>query len=134
MYKKKGYSFLILVGVAIVLYIIHQLIFWGLNINQDHFKYSLETLYVFFVVLSAILFQILWVVKEKSFDNVGMSFLLATSIKMIMCFVLLRPILQTTHADNSIERINFFLLFIVFLAIETLFTIGLVNIKQKSQR
>jgi len=134
MYKKKGYSFLILVGVAIVLYTIHQLIFWGLNINQDHFKYSLETLYVFFVVLSAILFQILWVVKEKSFDNVGMSFLLATSIKMIICFVLLRPILQTTHADNSIERINFFLLFIVFLAIETLFTIGLVNIKQKSQR
>jgi len=127
---KKLYPFLILLGIAVVLYAIHKMIFYGFIINQESFHYSLETLYLFFFVLSAIIFRILLIVKDKSFDNVGMSFLLATSVKMIFCYLVLRPLLQTQTPNNPIERINFFILFIVFLIIETLFTIRLVNEKQ----
>ena len=127
---KKLLPFLTLTGVVITLYLIHKMVFHGFNINQDHFHYSLETLYLVFFFLSTIIFGILLTVKEKSFDNVGMSFLLATSIKMIFCYLILRPLLQKTIPDNPTERINFFVLFIIFLTIETLFTIRLVNEKQ----
>ena len=127
---KKLYPFLILLGIAVVLYAIHKMVFYGFSINQESFHYSLEILYLFFFVLSAIIFMILLVVKDRSFDNVGMSFLLATSIKMIICYLILRPLLQTPKGNNPEERINFFILFILFLTIETLFTIRLVNEKQ----
>ena len=68
--------------------------------------------------------------QKRSFDNVGMSFLLATSIKMIFCYLILRPLLQISTPNDPTERINFFILFIVFLIIETLFTIRLVNEKK----
>lgn len=122
--------FLTLLGIAFLLYAIHKMVFNFFNINQESFHYSLETLYLFFFILSAIIFKVLLIIKEKSFDNVGMSFLLATSIKMIICYLILRPLLQIPKGNNPTERINFFILFIVFLTIETLFTIRLVNEKQ----
>lgn len=127
---KKTRPFLTLLGLAFLLYVIHKMVFYGFNINQETFHYSLETLYLFFVFLSAVIFKVLLTIKEKSFDNVGMSFLLATSIKMVFCFLILRPLLQIPKPNNPTERINFFILFIVFLTIETLFTIRLVNEKQ----
>jgi hypothetical protein len=127
---KKLLPFLALAGVTFLLYLIHKLIFHVFNINQHNFYYSLETLYLCFLLLSVIIFKVLLTVKEKSFDNVGMSFLLATSIKMIFCYLILRPLLQIPKSINPAERINFFILFIVFLTIETLFTIRLVNEKQ----
>lgn len=122
--------FLTLLSVSFLLYAIHKLVFYGFNINHEGFHYSLETLYSVYFIFSAIIFKVLLTVKEKSFDNVGMSFLLATSLKMVFCYLILRPLLETEKSNNPTERINFFILFIVFLTIETLFTIRLVNEKQ----
>lgn len=127
---KKTLPFLTLLGIVFLLYVIHKLVFYGFNINQETFHYSLETLYLFFFVLSAIIFRVLLTIRKRSFDNVGMSFLVATSIKMVFCYLILRPLLQVPKTNDPTERINFFILFIVFLTIETLFTIRLVNEKQ----
>lgn len=127
---KKTLPFLTLLGLSFLLYAIHKMVFYGFNINQETFHYSLETLYLFFFVLSAIIFKVLLTIRERSFDNVGMSFLLATSIKMVFCYLILRPLLQIPKPNDPTERINFLILFIVFLTIETLFTIRLVNEKQ----
>lgn len=127
---KQLLPFFTLLGFSLLIYIIHKMIFFGFAINQDQFHYSLETLYLIFFFFSAIILIVLLIIKAKSFDNVGMSFLVATSIKMIFCYLILRPLLQTPQSDSSIEKINFFILFIVFLTIETLFTIRLVNKKQ----
>lgn len=127
---KKLLPFLTLLGIAFLLYAIHKMVFYGLGISQEAFHYSLEILYLFFFSFSAIIFMVLLIVKKRSFDNVGMSFLLATSIKMIFCYLILRPLLQVGKSDNPTERINFFVLFVVFLTIETLFTIRLVNEKR----
>lgn len=130
MILKKFLPFLTLMGISLLLYAIHKMVFHSFNVNQETFHYSLETLYLFFTVLSMIIFKVLLTIKKRSFDNVGMSFLLATSIKMVFCYLILRPLLQIPKPNNPTERINFFMLFIVFLTIETLFTIRLVNEKQ----
>jgi hypothetical protein len=127
---KKFLPFLTLLSLVLLIYAIHKVIFYVLNIDTNTFHYSLEVLYLFFSLLSAVIFKILLLVKEKSFDNVGMSFLLATSVKMIFCYLIVRPLLNVPEPNSPIERVNFFALFIVFLAIETLFTIRLVNEKE----
>ena len=54
---KKALPFLTLLGIAFLLYVIHKMVFYGFNINQETFHYSLETLYLFFFVLSVDYFQ-----------------------------------------------------------------------------
>ncbi len=117
----------ILAGVAFVL---HKLIFHFLGINDLSFQYSIETLYLFFLGLSLIVFLVLLKVKQRSFDNVGMSFLVTTSIKMVFCYLMVKPILKNNVFDNNLEKINFFVIFILFLAIETVLTIRILNQKR----
>lgn len=131
MNSRKFYPYPSLICLVFLIYLLHKAIFYVFNIKDNNFEYSLELLYLFFFILSIIIIKILLIVKKKSFDNVGMSFLLATSVKMIFCYLILRPLLQIPKTENPTERINFLVLFIVFLAIETLFTIRLVNEKQK---
>jgi hypothetical protein len=49
---------------------------------------------------------------------------------MLTCFLLARPILKNTAISATIEKTNFFVMFIVFLAIETVVTIRILNEKQ----
>lgn len=121
---------LFLTGLAVIAYLLHKFIFICLSINDTTFSYSIEFLYFFYYGLSVVVFIVLIKVKERSFDNVGMSFLLSTSIKMIFCYLILKPILQVKIHDNTMEKMNFFVIFVLFLAIETLLTIRILNEKQ----
>ena len=129
--KLKNYKPLLnLASLIVVTYVLHKIIFYTFDIESTAFHYSIETLYLLFSVLSLIVLVVLLKVKEQSFDNVGMSFLLSTSIKMIVCYLFLKPVLQVTSQNNSIEKKNFFAMFILFLAIETILTIRILNKNQ----
>ena len=119
-----------LLVLAVLAYVLHKLAFYFLKINTLTFYYSIETLYLMFLGLSILVFIVLLKVKEKSFDNVGMSFLLGTSIKMVVCYVILRPLLLVSNSSIAIEKNNFFVMFILFLTIETILTIRILNEKQ----
>ena len=111
-------------------YLVHQFVFDSTGIAQDSFSYSLVSLYLFFGVFSIVLMVIIFRVRSRNFDLLGMSFLIVTTIKMLICFLLVRPILKSTAVSASIEKTNFFVMFIVFLAIETVVTIRILNEKQ----
>lgn len=127
---KKALPFFFLLGIVIVFFIIHKIIFYSMGINEANFHYTLGQLYPIFLFFSLVIFSILLVVKKRSFDNVGMVFMILTCVKMIFCYLILRPLLQIPKFINSDERINFFILFMLFLFIETGFTIRLVNEKK----
>lgn len=126
MFLKTYKPLLNLLLLATVFYLVHKLIFIGFKINTQDFQYSLEFLYPFFTFLSILILIALLLVKQKSFDNVGMSFMLGTSIKMILCYFILRPILNDVN-QNPIEKINFLILFFIFLTFDALLTIRIVN-------
>ena len=111
-------------------YLIHKTIFFVFKLNDADFYYSLETLYVLFSGFSVVIMLVLLKIKQRSFDNVGMSFLLATSIKMILCFIILRPLLKVSNEINALDKKNFFVTFILFLTIETMLTIRILGKKQ----
>ncbi|WP_423908906.1 hypothetical protein [Flavobacterium sp.] len=116
--------------LSLFAFIVHQSLFWLFKINDDGFFYSLMTLYLVFYGLSVFVFIILLEVKSRSFDNVGMSFLLVTNLKLVFCYILLKPILKMEPFENTIEKINYFMMFILFLAIETILTIRILNEKE----
>ena len=112
------------------LYIIHKLVFLLPNLNaaQENFYLSITFLYVLFLIFSKTIFFIIKKVSEKSFDNTGMVFMIATSVKTGIMYFIIKPILNSQH--NQIEKLNIFFIFISFLLIETIITARILNKKQ----
>lgn len=118
-----------LIFVALPIFIIHVLLF---NVNlingkEVDFYYSIPLLYGLFFMLSAVILITVTKISEKNFDNTGMVFMIATSIKMAVAFFLVRPILHLE--GNKIEKINFFAIFILFLLFETIIVAKNLNKK-----
>lgn len=115
---------------AFLLYIIHRLVFLlpSLNAAQESFYLSITVLYVLFFIFSKTILFIVKKVSEKSFDNTGMVFMIATFIKTGIVYFIIKPILDSQH--NQIEKLNIFFIFICFLLIETIITVRILNKKQ----
>lgn len=117
--------------LSVVVYLVHKLFFF-LNANNpkfQNFHFPTEVVYGFFFSCSIIILLILIKVKTKSIDYVGYTFLLVTFIKMVLSYAILSPILHSGNPNMRIERINFFIIFALFLVIETIVTIRLLNSK-----
>lgn len=122
------YKYLLFV---IPVFVIHLLVFQNVTLNKatQDFYYSIPFLYLLYITFSKIILFVISKVSEKNFDNTGMTFLVCTTIKMAISYFIARPILNAP-TENTIEQANFFFIFILFLAIETLITIRLLNKKQ----
>lgn len=128
MNKERLQTFLAAFSIAIIAYAVNKSISLLPELRQQYsdFHYPLENLYLVFFIFSIVILGILLIVKQKSLDHVGMTFLLITSIKMGVSFFIGRPIVSGAN-QNHVEKINFFVIFILFLIIETVITIRLLN-------
>ena len=118
--------------LSMVVYLLHKVVFF-LNDNNpkfQNFHFSIEVVDGFFFVCSVIILFILIKVKEKNIDNVGYTFLLVTFIKMGISYAVLFPILHSGNPNIKIEKLNFFVIFALFLTIETIVTARILNNKQ----
>ena len=118
--------------LSAVVYFVHKLVFFlnGSNPKFQDFHFPIETIYEFFFICSVIIVFILIKVKEKNIDNVGYTFLLVTFIKMGISYAVLSPILHSGNPNVKIEKLNFFVIFALFLTIETIVTARILNNKQ----
>jgi len=130
MFLKNYKPFLQLFIFALVVYILHKAAFLLLKVNPQNFYYSIEFLYLFFFGISALLYLILLIVKKKNFEIVGMAFLFGTFTQMLIAYLILRPILENKSGEGMVEKVNFFITFILFLLFETLLTVRLLNEKR----
>jgi hypothetical protein len=118
--------------LALIGFIVHKILasFLVPKVFEDNFVYPIQVLYAGFAGFSLILVFILIKIKDNNIDNVGYTFLLLTCVKMMLAYLFLRPILETTLPKTPTEKMNYFIIFIYFLAIETIVTIRILNNKQ----
>lgn len=118
-------------GLALFFGVVNFLLYYipELEIKKQHFIYSIPVVYLFFFIFSLLILGILIKISEKNVGQVGFAFLLLTSIKMAASYFVARPILDKS-AEFPTEKINFFAVFVLFLAIEAYFTARLLNNKQ----
>lgn len=129
---KKYRPILEVVSLSMLVYLVHKFVFF---INENHpklqgFHFPIEVVYGFFFICSLLIIILLIEVKKKNIDNVGYTFLLVTCIKIAISYAILSPILNSNHSNVRIEKINFFIIFALFLTIETIVTIRILNNKQ----
>jgi hypothetical protein len=118
------------ITIATISFVIHQLILFFFYSNlQKNFHYSITTIYAFFIICSLLIVLILIRMKEKNIDSVGNTFLLITCIKMALSYIFVLPILENSTKSGQLEKFNFFVVFALFLSIETIVTIRILNKK-----
>lgn len=130
---KQYQPILSLLIVSTITLLIHKIFFYLFlpnNLESD-FVYTLPKLYGFFFLLSAIILLILIKVSQVSMTNVGLTFILLTTFKMGIAYIFLKPILEINLPHSGLEKTNFLIVFLLFLTIETVFAIRLINNKQE---
>lgn len=121
-----------IVIISLIAFIVHSILFKLVQNDsvENSFYYSNLELYTFFTISSILLIAVLILIKEKNIDNVGYTFLLLTFIKMGIAYVFLTKIIDNASRYLPKEKINFFIIFAVFLTIETVVTIRILNKNQ----
>ncbi|MDP5198434.1 hypothetical protein [Flavobacterium sp. DG2-3] len=119
-----------LLCLALGTYIVHKALFFFSEIKTENFHYSLEILYLSFFAISSLLYLILLVVKKKNFEIVGMAFLFGTFTQMLLAYLALQPILKNKTGETDVEKVSFFITFVLFLLFQTLLTVRLLNEKR----
>jgi len=114
--------------LAVLAFILHWLFFnfFGYY-NENNFHYPLVVLYGFFMLCSLIIVSVLIRMKQKNIDSVGNTFMLLTCVKMVLAYVMLYPILSANTGKTATEKLNFFAVFAIFLTIETVVSIRMLN-------
>jgi hypothetical protein len=59
-----------------------------------------------------------------------MVFLFGTFTQMLLAYLILQPILKSNSEIAAVEKVSFFITFILFLLFETLLTVRLLNEKR----
>lgn len=130
--KKDYVSALVsIIIIGVVLAVVNTLLYISPDMatSLQNFIYPLVVTYVFFLALSLIIVGILIKVNQTNNQQLGFAFLLLTGVKMAISYFMARPILTKT-VDDPTEKINFFIIFLMFLAIEAYYTARLLNKKQ----
>jgi hypothetical protein len=116
--------------ISTPIFILHYLLFEFTSLNefQKDFYYSIPFLYLLFFILTKISLFVIVKVSQKNFDSTGMTFMLNSTIQTIIAFLIAKPLLNS-NATTSLEKANYFFIFILFLAIETVISIKILNKK-----
>lgn len=128
--KKSLGIFITTTFIAAVLLALNILLYQmpDLKGETDSFIYSLPVLYLFFYIFTVVILAVLIVISKKRKEQLGYVFLFLTAAKMGFSYLFARPILTKTIADPT-EKMNFFIVFILFLVIEAYYTARLLNNK-----
>lgn len=120
-----------LTGIAAVCLILNVLVYQIPHLKEQSvtFTYSVTTVYLLFYVFSIIILFALHQIAKVSPSQTGYVFLGLTSLKVIGSYFFVEPILAKT-ISNQTEKINFFIVFMLFLFVEAYFTAVLLNKKQ----
>jgi len=124
-------TFIKVTAIASVFFVFNFLLYLQPDLKDKtaDFIYPLPLVYLFFLVLSLLIIAVLVKVGKKNKEQIGYAFLLLTGVKMALSYAFGRPII-TKLGENPTEKINFFMIFILFLAIEAYYTARLLNNKQ----
>jgi len=116
--------------ISTPIFIVHYLLFEYTSLNefQKDFYYSIPFLYLLFFIFTKISLYIIVKVSQKNFDSTGMTFMLISTIQTILGFLIAKPLLNS-NVTTTIEKANYFFIFILFLAIETIISIKILNKK-----
>ncbi|HEX8269302.1 MAG TPA: hypothetical protein VF581_05370 [Flavobacterium sp.] len=113
--------------LAVVSFLLHILLFYVLGIETRGFTYSILQQYTWFLAGSLFTTLVVIFVRQRNIDSVGSTMMLLTCGKMVPAYMVMHPVITLNDAGHSAEKVNFLIIFGIFLIIDTLIAIRLLN-------
>lgn len=127
--KEAGRTFLYFILIATICCSAHYALLSFLDLKEVKRELYLPSTYGLFFLGSLLVLLVVHIVYQKDKDIVGLSFLVATMVKFFVAGILAKTLL-TDDGDSRLAQFHFIGLFLLFLAIETVLTIRILNKKQ----
>ncbi len=126
MIKKITLLFIYLVPITALFYFCQEFIL-STYFNQIEFKLSTFSIYLFHFLTVAVSYTLLVLVNKYFFQQTGYAFLAFGIIKMGLSVFFLMPVIDSDIANKIPDVLSFFSPFFVFLLLETIFSVKLLN-------
>lgn len=125
--KSLFFYFLTIILIGFISYIIHS------EINDDNKSSIIDLKYSYFfnfIVSILILLSVIFTAR-KSFDKTGFVFMGGSILKILASILFLLPIFINNEVNVLPEIINFFVPYFIFLIIEMVFSLKVLNSMNK---
>ena len=124
-------TFAIVSGLACVFLITNVLLFQlpDLKAQSADFVYPVYVTVIFFYAVCAAILFVLHFISKKNPGQTGYIFLFLTTLQVVAGYLYIRPVLSKT-IEAPTEKVNIFVIFMLFLMLEAYFTTVLLNKKQ----
>lgn len=127
-FDKGAFFQLLLFSVLIVVANLLIKAIFQLEVQFEKTTYSLMNMLSFFISSSFILLLIHNYISHKNKDILGYVFIVTTSVKAVICYIFIAPVLNN-QIINQFEKTYFFALFLLFLFVDVYLTARLLNKK-----
>ena len=118
--------FKLLLLVSIIVFCIHLLLVKYV-FNAYQFFYPIYAIYIFLVVITALVMVTLSVVNQNFKTKVGFAFLAFSILKMLFAVVFLLPLITSDLTNKLPDFFSFFIPYFIYLAFETVFVLNLLK-------
>jgi hypothetical protein len=125
MIKRFLFSILFLLLITMIVGVFHYLIIKNLSLFIP-----LINIYLFNFLMTVMGLAILYLIYDKFNDKVGFTFLGIGIIKMAIAVSFLMPLIKSNFSNKIPDTLNFFFCYFIFLIIESVFMVKLLNKKQ----
>lgn len=125
MIKRILLSILNLSVISILIGFLHYLL-----VKKIQLFIPLQNIYFFNYSLSLVVLLILYYIHNKFNDKVGYAFLALGILKMMVSIYFLMPLIESDFSNKIPDTLNFFFCYFVFLIIESIILVKLLNKKQ----
>lgn len=126
MIKKISKLLMVLLPLTLVLYFCQEFI---LSNFFNHLELKLTTISIYFFHFFTVIvsYVLLVIVNKYFFPQTGYAFLAFGIIKMGLSVYFLMPVIQSNLADKVPDVLSFFIPFFIYLFLETIFSVTLLN-------
>ncbi|MGR7812822.1 hypothetical protein [Lacinutrix undariae] len=128
MIKKIKTFLLILIPFTLVLFAAEYAVIDNLTTSEPMF-YSLWAIFTFHFVATLLMYLLLVFIHNTFADNTGLAFMACTFLKMMAALVFLLPLILRKDLGYITDVLAFFVPYFLFLVLETIFTVKLLNSK-----
>lgn len=125
MIKRILLSILNLSVISILIGFLHYLL-----VKKIQLFIPLQNIYFFNYSLSLVVLLILYYIHNKFNDKVGYAFLALGILKMMVSIYFLMPLIESDFSNKIPDTLNFFFCYFMFLIIESIILVKLLNKKQ----
>lgn len=125
MIKRILLSILNLSVISILIGFLHYLL-----VKKIQLFIPLQNIYFFNYSLSLVVLLILYYIHNKFNDKVGYTFLALGILKMMVSIYFLMPLIESDFSNKIPDTLNFFFCYFMFLIIESIILVKLLNKKQ----